>query len=211
MKKQLITCILLLQSIVCYASQCPELYNGKPIEVKDTVELCNTFFVSLYDKQNQRVIVVAEHLKPNKITIQRKDAFRSDDRIGPKPNPTQYAGTGYDKGHMAPAGDASSIKEMYETFLMTNMTPQKPTLNREAWRMLEEHTRTLLSQSKSDMYVVNIAVYNGNNKMNGIPIPTGYWKIVIVDGMTHYYYADNADNAPVVEKHQVLLDDLLPQ
>ena len=208
MKKLL---LLLLLPISVFASNCPELYNGKPIEVKDTVELCNTFFVSLYDKQNQRVIVVAEHLKPNKITIQRKDAFRSDDRIGPKPNPTQYAGTGYDKGHMAPAGDASSIKEMYETFLMTNMTPQKPTLNREAWRMLEEHTRTLLSQSKSDMYVVNIAVYNGNNKMNGIPIPTGYWKIVIVDGMTHYYYADNADNAPVVEKHQVLLDDLLPQ
>ena len=57
MKKQVIACILLLQSIVCYSSQCPELYSGKPIEVKGTVELCNTFFVSLYDKQNQRVIV----------------------------------------------------------------------------------------------------------------------------------------------------------
>ena len=211
MKKQVIACILLLQSIVCYASQCPELYNGNPIEVKGTVELCNTFFVSLYDKQNQRVIVVAEHLKPNKITVPRKDAFHSDARIGHQPSPSQYANTGYDKGHMAPAGDASSIAEMYETFLMTNMTPQKPLLNRMAWRMLEEHTRTLLSKSKSDMYVINIAVYSGNNKMNGIPVPSGYWKIVTVDGLTTYYYADNVDNAPVVQKPRVSIQSLLPQ
>ena len=211
MKKQVIACILLLQSIVCYASQCPELYNGNPIEVKGTVELCNTFFVSLYDKQNQRVIVVAEHLKPNKITVPRKDAFHSDARIGHQPSPSQYANTGYDKGHMAPAGDASSIAEMYETFLMTNMTPQKPLLNRMAWRMLEEHTRTLLSKSKSDMYVINIAVYSGNNKMNGIPVPSGYWKIVTVDGSTTYYFADNVDNAPVVQKPRVSIQSLLPQ
>jgi DNA/RNA endonuclease G (NUC1) len=80
-----------------------------------------------------------------------------------------------------------------------------------AWRMLEEHTRTLLSKSKSDMYVVNIAVYSGNNKMNGIPVPSGYWKIVTVDGTTTYYYADNVDNAPVVQKPRVSIQSLLPQ
>jgi endonuclease G len=189
------------------------LYADKPIEVKGTVELCNTFFVSLYDKQNQRVILVAEHLKPNKDSVPRNDQFHSDARIGHQPNPSQYANTGYDKGHMAPAGDASSIKEMYETFSMTNMTPQKPTLNREAWRMLEEHTRTLLSKSKSDMYVVNIAVYNTGSgiRMNGIPVPSGYWKIITVDGTTTYYYADNVDNAPVVQKPRVVIESLLPQ
>jgi endonuclease G len=210
MKKLLL--LLLLLPVSVFASNCPELYNGKPIEVKGTVELCNTFFVSLYDKQNQRVIVVAEQLKHGAIgSAERDNLFHSDARIGPKPNPTQYASTGYDKGHMAPAGDASSIKEMHETFLMTNMTPQKPTLNRESWRVLEEHTRNLFSKSKSDMYVVNIAIYNNSNKMNNIPIPTGYWKIVTVDGATKYYYADNMDKAPVVEKAPVPIQSLLPQ
>jgi endonuclease G len=204
---------LLLQSIVCYASSCPELYNGKPIEVSGTVELCNSFFVSLFDKTNSKVIVVAERLKQGS-TIgvpERVNAFHSDPRIGKKPSPVQYISTGYDKGHMAPAGDASDDKEMRETFLMTNMTPQVPTLNRNAWRMLEEHTRTLFLQSKTDMYIVNIAVYNGDKKMNGIPIPTGYWKVVTVDGSTKYYYADNVDNAPVVEKQQISIESLLPQ
>ena len=47
------------------------------------------------------------------------------------------------------------------------------------------------------MYVVNIAVYKGHEKMNGIPVPSGYWKIVMVDGQDKAYYADNVDNAPV--------------
>jgi len=217
MKKLLLAFLLVTAGVgfctVSHASNCPQLYADKPIEVKGTVELCNTFFVSLYDKQNQRVILVAEHLKPNKDSVPRNDQFHSDARIGHQPNPSQYANTGYDKGHMAPAGDASSIKEMYETFLMTNMTPQKPLLNRMAWRMLEEHTRTLLSKSKSDMYVVNIAVYNTGSgiRMNGIPVPSGYWKIINVDGTTTYYYADNIDNAPVVQKPRVVIESLLPQ
>ena len=217
MKKLLLAFLLVTAGVgfctVSHASNCPQLYADKPIEVKGTVELCNTFFVSLYDKQNQRVILVAEHLKPNKDSVPRNDQFHSDARIGHQPNPSQYANTGYDKGHMAPAGDASSIKEMYETFLMTNMTPQKPSLNRMAWRMLEEHTRTLLSKSKSDMYVVNIAVYNTGSgiRMNGIPVPSGYWKIINVDGTTTYYYADNIDNAPVVQKPRVVIESLLPQ
>jgi len=216
MKKLLLSFLLIGAGMgVCVTSQassCPDLYNVTPIEVKGTVELCNTFFVSLYDKGNHRVIVVAEHLKHGSIgSAERLNQFHSDDRIGKNPSPTQYSNTGFDKGHMAPAGDSSNAAEMYQTFLMTNMTPQKPTLNREAWRMLEEHTRTLFTQSKSDMYVVNIAVYAGNNKMNGIPVPTGYWKIITVDGATTYYYADNVDKAPVVQKPRVTIESLLPQ
>jgi len=215
MKKLLLAFLIVgagMGSCAIQASECPQLYPSKPIEIQGTVELCNSFFVSLYDKQNQRVILVAERLKHGSIgSAERLNQFHSDERIGSKPNPTQYASTGYDKGHMAPAGDSSNAAEMYQTFSMTNMTPQKPTLNREAWRMLEEHTRTLFSQAKSDMYVLNIAVYNGNNKMNGIPIPSGYWKVVILDGTMNYYYADNLDKAPVIEKHQVLLDSILPQ
>jgi endonuclease G len=210
MKKLLLSLLFFTSSV--FASQCPSLYpESKPIVVPNTVELCNTFFVSVYDKVNQKVIVVSEHLKKGSVgSVERDNQFHSDSRIGSHPSPSQYVGTGLDKGHMAPAGDSSNTQEMFETFLMTNMTPQKPTLNRIAWRMLEEHTRQLLDKSKSDMYVVNIAVYGNNNLMNGIPIPTGYWKIVSVDGATHYFYADNVDHAPVVEKQPVPIESLVP-
>jgi len=217
MKKLLLAFLVIsagVGSCAVQASNCPDLYPNKPIEIRGTVELCNTFFVSLYDKQNQKVILVSERLKHGSIgSAERDNQFHSDSRIGRNPSPTQYANTGYDKGHMAPAGDSSNAAEMYQTFLMTNMTPQKPTLNREAWRMLEEHTRTLFSKAKSDMFVVNIATYNTGSgiRMNGIPVPSGYWKIITVDGTTTYYYADNVDNAPVVQKPRVVIDSLLPQ
>lgn len=210
MKKLLLS--LLLLSFSVFGSECPELYpNNTPIVVQGTTELCNSFFVSLYDNFHKRVILVSEHLKHGSIgTVERVNQFHSDPRLfGHNPSPAQYTDTGYDKGHMAPAGDASNDKEMYETFAMTNMTPQKPTLNRESWRMLEESTRKLFSTSKSDMYIVNIAVYGNNEKMNGIPIPIGYWKIVSVDGMTKYYYADNVDNGKVVQKPPIALKSIL--
>lgn len=215
MKLRLIGIFLLsvLIPIGCNASSCPTLYpNDEPIEISNTVELCNSFFVSVFDKNNQRVILVSEHLEHNGVgTVKRKDAFHSDNRVGKKPSPSQYANSGYDKGHMAPAGDASNDQEMYETFLMTNMTPQEPTLNRQSWKLLEEHTRSLFSDSKSDMYVVTIAVYGNNKQMNGIPIPTSYWKIVTVDGVTKYYYAENVPHAKVVESGKVPIVSLLPK
>lgn len=211
MKKLLLTLLFVCNSAL--ASDCAELYpESKPIEVKNTVELCNSFFVSVYDAKHQRVILVSEHLHHGNVgSVSRIDAFRSDSRIGNRPNPTQYTNTGFDRGHMAPAEDASNAKEMRDTFLMTNMTPQNPTLNRNEWKSLEERIRKLFKNSKSDMYILTIAIYGNDVKMNGIPVPIGYWKIVTVDGFTQYFYADNVDHGKVVQKDVVAINSLLPQ
>ena len=205
--------LTLLIPIGCNASSCPELYpNSQPIIVVNTVELCNTFYVSLYDKQKQKVILVSEHLKHGVVGgVVRDNEFHSDPRIGHRPNPSQYANTGYDKGHMAPAGDAANVQEMHETFLMTNMTPQVPSLNRESWRILEERVRKIFYESKSDMYVITIAVYADNKVMNGIPVPTAYWKVVMADSLAKYYYAINTSNSKVTENAPVPLSSLLPK
>lgn len=198
------------------ASNCPELYpDSKPIVVKNTVELCNSFYVSVFDNVNKRVILVSEHLQHNAGSfigsVKRTDDFHIDPRIGNVPNPKQYVDTGFDKGHMAPAGDASNTDQMHETFLMTNMTPQNPQINRGVWKILEELTRSKFIKSKKDMYIVNVAIYENDNKMNGIPIPTGYWKIVFVDGNSFYFYVNNRNDAKVVQKQAVDIQTLLPK
>jgi len=181
MKKLLIALLFVCNSAL--ASECADLYpDSKPIIVKDTVELCNSFFVSLFDKEHNRVILVSEHLKPNKETVKRADAFHSDPRIGKDPSPKQYVGTGYDKGHMAPAGDASNEQEMYETFLMTNMVPEIPNMNRVVWKNIEEETRKKLKNSQKSMYVVNIPFYDNDTNINGIPVPSYVCKFVIIEG-----------------------------
>jgi endonuclease G len=211
MNKLLLALLFVCNSVL--ASDCADLYpEYKPIEVKNTVELCNSFFVTLYDNNNSRVILASERLKHGSIgSVRRVDAFHSDPRIGHHPNPSDYSNTGYDKGHVVPAGDASDSEQMYSTFSMTNMTPQKPTLNRNSWKLLEEHTRELFKNSKSDMYILNVVVYDESGNINGIPVPSGYWKIVTVDGKTTYFYADNVDHGVVEEKTPVDINKLLPE
>lgn len=210
MKKLLLALLFVCNSVL--ASGCVDLYpESKPIEVKNTVELCNSFYASLFDKEHNRVILVAEHLKHVGIgSVKRTNDFHPDDRIGKHPNTTDYSNTGYDRGHMAPAADASNDKEMHETFLMSNMSPQRPMLNRVSWKVLEESVRSSFNKTKSDMYIITIAVYDSDEKMGSIPVPTAYWKIVIVDSVTHYYYAVNKDYAVVEERSPIDIQSILP-
>lgn len=88
--------------------------------------------------------------------VPRNDVFRPDHRI-PKRFQVEekhYAGSGYDKGHLiASANRQSSIVANSETFLMSNMSPQVPALNKGAWKELEEKVRDLTNVNK------NVEVY----------------------------------------------------
>ena len=111
------------------------------------------------------------------------DPFRPDDRL-PKGwkrvTPSDYTGSGFDRGHLAPSADRSaSVEGMSETFLMTNMTPQTGDLNRGPWQKLEGYLRTLVTRG-NDVYIV-AGVYGEKGKLkNKVSIPTNDWKIAVV-------------------------------
>lgn len=53
-----------------------------------------------------------------------------------------YSHSGFDRGHLCPAADrSSSTKLMKSTFVMTNVAPQTPALNRGAWKKIEDACR----------------------------------------------------------------------
>jgi endonuclease G len=111
------------------------------------------------------------------------DPFRPDDRI-PKDwkrvTPSDYTGSGFDKGHLCPSADRSaSVEGMNATFLMTNMVPQTPDLNREVWQRLEGYLRTLVTRG-SDVYII-AGTYGDKGKLkNKVIVPTNDWKIAVV-------------------------------
>ena len=111
------------------------------------------------------------------------DPFRPDDRL-PKNwarvTPSDYTGSGFDRGHVCPSADRSaSVEAMSETFLMTNMTPQTADLNRGPWQKLEGYLRTLVTRG-SDVYIY-AGVYGENGKFKRkVAIPTNDWKIAVV-------------------------------
>lgn len=94
-----------------------------------------------------------------------------------------YSKSGFDRGHMVPAGDFVWNKELKdETFHYVNINPQIPTLNRGIWANLENQIRDKVLKFSEDAYVVTGVIFNpdykeeiGPNKMR---VPVAFIKIV---------------------------------
>ena len=112
----------------------------------------------------------------------RKNSFKSDKLVSTKSAAlSDYKNSGYDRGHLAPAGDMKLSKvSMSESFYMSNMSPQKASFNRGIWNTLENQVR--LRAKKSELYISTGGVLNskklkriGSNKVS---VPDQFYKII---------------------------------
>ncbi len=113
----------------------------------------------------------------------RQNNFRPDQNLPAnfkRITPTDYAGSGFDRGHLCPSADRSNSPEANSlTFLMSNMIPQTGDLNRNVWEELETYSRTLVKKGSVDLYVV-AGVYGEKGKLKKkVSIPTNCWKIIV--------------------------------
>jgi endonuclease G len=94
---------------------------------------------------------VAYHLSRRNLsgTARRKDDYHEDQSLEPdaaRSLPKDYVGTGFDKGHLAPAEDFTrSKKAMATSFLMSNMSPQYHATNGGVWAKLEAAVRAMVA------------------------------------------------------------------
>ena len=114
----------------------------------------------------------------------RKDNFRADYNISSKSASTNdYKGSGYDRGHLAPAGDMKiNSLAMSESFFMSNISPQNPSFNRGGWKKLESLVR-MWGRNKVS-YITTAGVLNSNNfnkiGYNQVSVPNQFYKIVYI-------------------------------
>ncbi len=130
---------------------------------------------------------VAWHLTANHTNgpAKRKGIiFQADEDIpAPRVDTYDYMRSGYDRGHMCPAGDNHwSQKAMEQSFLMTNICPQVPALNSGLWNTIEKQCRTW-AQVYGDIYIVCGPIYfNQKHKTigkNKIQVPEAFFKVVL--------------------------------
>lgn len=105
-----------------------------------------------------------------------------------------YRNSGYDRGHMAPAAafKRSSIA-MSETFLLSNMVPQRPNLNRRIWARLESDVRDL-AEAHGSIWVFTGSLFldsHGNPVqpvqfigVNQVAVPTHFYKVILCEHAT---------------------------
>jgi endonuclease G, mitochondrial len=118
---------------------------------------------------------------------ERPGYFSSDNRV---PDPVvhdDYTNSGYDRGHMAPnyiLGAYGGVTAQEETFIMTNVIPQTPELNRGPWKELEMLIAKTYVPEFDYLYIFTGPVYKAapgvNDKLeSGVWIPDGCYKIVV--------------------------------
>lgn len=145
-------------------SACPQFFaNGHPplvIHRPTDRALCYEAFAILHSGESKTPVFVAERL--NKASVadaneKRTNRFFPEARLRSAERATldDYKGSGFDRGHMAPAGDMPTAQAMAQSFSLANMVPQAPEHNRGAWaKSVEAATRKYAARATGDVYVI---------------------------------------------------------
>jgi endonuclease G len=100
-----------------------------------------------------------------------------------------YKNSGYDKGHLCPAGDMTFDKRAYDdTFFTSNISPQLHDFNDGVWNRLEEKVRYWAVKYNS-VYVVTGGVLTGSLATIGkekVAVPNYFYKIILNDSNGNY-------------------------
>ena len=111
--------------------------------------------------------------------VQRTNDFREDSRVKHSAKLDEYRGSGYDRGHLKPAADSKSSRgEMSRSFLLTNIAPQTPSLNRGKWKILEQQVRDFAKRYNS-IYVSTGPARNSIDTLENVVVPEAYWKAIL--------------------------------
>ncbi len=150
---------------------------------KDIV-ISHTGYSLLYNETHEQASWVAYELtkEETKKIAERNDKFISDPEVKTETaNDKDYAGSGYDKGHLAPAADMGwSFTTMAESFYYSNMSPQDPGFNRGVWKRLEELARTWAIENNSVYIVTGPVLTAGLSTIgaNKVSIPKYFYKVI---------------------------------
>ena len=145
------------------------------------------YYAMSYSEEHEQPEWVAYELTKESIrkkNVKRSGNFRPDPKVRKASAvKSDYRGSGYDRGHLVPAGDmAFNKKAMSETFYLSNMSPQIRNFNSGVWRELEERVRDWAWDNKH-IYVVSGPVLTrgildkiGPNKVS---VPEEYYKVIL--------------------------------
>ncbi len=142
-------------------------------------------FTLEYNEQTEQAKWVAYELTRMEVrgSVDRTDNFKADPNISTgSADLSDYKKSGYDRGHLAPAGDMKWSREaMNESFFMSNMSPQLPAFNRGIWKKLEEQVREWAVDNDKILVVTGPIITKGYETIgeNEVAIPAFYYKVIL--------------------------------
>ncbi|KAB1068266.1 DNA/RNA non-specific endonuclease [Methylobacterium planeticum] len=185
--------VVLVAGEVRAADTCPSLFaDGAPPVLTnprlaaDTASLCYDAFAVLHSGTSRTPLYAAERLTRGSVAaarrVDRADAFHDEDRLPPdaRARIEDYVHTGYDRGHMAPAGDMPTGEAQAQSFSLANIVPQNRAFNRGLWAAIEESVRRFAGE-RGEIFVVTGPIFEGRTAQSikgRVLVPTQLFKAV---------------------------------
>lgn len=183
-----------------------EFPNGTPPKIvampqptQSLRDVCFEGFAVLHSGESKTPVYVVERLNRARIQDagdeQRTDRFYPEARLPSKDRAQleDYKGSGYDRGHMAPAADMPNPTAMAQSFSLANIVPQASDHNRGIWaKNIEKPTRQFATRAQGDVFVFTGPVFKDKPAATigagKVWIPSHIYKLVY-DATTRKAYA----------------------
>ncbi len=159
-------------------------FNFLPISTTKSV-VQHKYYTLSYDEKHEQAEWVAyvlnkDHIVSNKI---KRPYFEQDPKVKTgSADWRNYKKSGYSRGHLMPAGDRKFNKEAFnETFLTSNISPQKFDFNAGVWNRLEQKTR-YWAQKYDEIYVITGGILSDNLETIGyenVAVPKYFYKVLL--------------------------------
>ena len=161
-------------------------FAGVPIGARPVKVLKNKGYLVGYDEALRAPAWVAYRLEhPESVeTSERPETFDVDRRTRARVDHYAYSNSGYDRGHMAPNYAIDTVfgeRAQKETFLMSNIVPQRPDLNQGPWKVLEQTIARRYLRDYTEVWVITGPIYTEptSRLASGVAIPVAFFKIVV--------------------------------
>jgi endonuclease G len=113
--------------------------------------------------------------------LSRENSFHAEPKLPPaqRAELSDYARSGFDRGHMAPNGDMPDRRAQQESFTLANMVPQDGDNNRHVWAGIEGAVRKM-ARKEGALYVITGPAFLGTQlrKVGNVLVPTHLYKMV---------------------------------
>ncbi|ATB68648.1 putative nuclease [Sulfurospirillum diekertiae] len=205
------------------------VFQGIPKAIENSLHTYTRIFrnraymVGYSDLKGNPLWVVYKLTPPsqNVSPLKRPDSFNADWRNMGFITSSDYTNSGYDRGHMAPNHAMALLygkEAQEETFLMTNITPQKPTLNQKLWQHLEAIELESFAPKFKELWVYTGPLFDlKTTRLKSsyfIEIPDAFYKIYV--GIEHsgeiktlsFIIPQNAKGNDHLEKYLVSIDEV---
>jgi endonuclease G len=183
---------MLLAAGTAFAGGCPAHYmDGRLPEIRNpklaaaTQELCFGVFGVMHSGLTRTPLWSAEYLRAENLQaaqgLSRENSFHAEPRLPPSQRAelSDYARSGFDRGHMSPNGDMPDRRTQHESFTLANMVPQDADINRHVWSGIEGVVRKM-AKKEGALYVITGPAFIGGQlrKVGNVLVPSHLYKVV---------------------------------